>query len=261
MRHSDPDSKIITDTAVSAANVGDATVAEDLIADLLGDTAGAPDEGLETPASGEQVSHPNAPAPSEGRDGAQRRCTRDRLRRQRLRHGGLPVPPRRCGHRIARQTEEPTTTKGLFSKDRFVVDLEGDLVTCPAGVTDSIVGGKDGSRSALRRRLASCPLRPQCTDANGGRNISVGPNEATLAGARSRQRDPEWIADYRATRPKVERKIAHLMRRKHGGRRARVRGRVKVAADFTLLAAAANLARLATLGAHSAPAGWTVAGA
>ncbi|MGH9206763.1 MAG: transposase, partial [Acidimicrobiales bacterium] len=53
---------------------------------------------------------------------------------------------------------------------------------------------------------------------------------------------------YRATRPKVERKLAHLMRRKHGGRRARVRGTVKVNADFSLLAAATNLARLAVIG-------------
>ena len=56
-----------------------------------------------------------------------------------------------------------------------------------------------------------------------------------------------WRAGYRATRPKVERKIGHLMRRRHGGRRARVRGLVKVAADFALLAAAVNLARLGVL--------------
>jgi len=77
-----------------------------------------------------------------------------------------------------------------------------------------------------------------------------------LTTARTRQADPSWIADYRATRPKVERKLAHLMRRRHGGRRARVRGRVKVKADFSLLAAATNLARLAVLGLHSAPQGW-----
>ena len=39
------------------------------------------------------------------------------------------------------------------------------------------------------------------------------------------------------------------MRRRHGGRRARVRGKPKVAADFSLLAAAVNLARLGVLGA------------
>ncbi|MBA2576627.1 MAG: hypothetical protein H0V05_08290, partial [Euzebyaceae bacterium] len=38
--------------------------------------------------------------------------------------------------------------------------------------------------------------------------------------------------DYRATRPKVERKLGHLLRRRHGGRCARVRGKRKVDADF-----------------------------
>lgn len=43
------------------------------------------------------------------------------------------------------------------------------------------------------------------------------------------------------------------MRRKHGGRRVRVRGQTKVDADFKLLAGAVNLARLARLGlAHHA---------
>jgi len=54
---------------------------------------------------------------------------------------------------------------------------------------------------------------------------------------------PAGQADCTATCPKVERKIGHLMRRGHGGRRARVRGLVKVTANFALLAAAANLAR------------------
>jgi hypothetical protein len=90
---------------------------------------------------------------------------------------------------------------------------------------------------------AACPLREQCTRSGKGRTIHVGVNESALAGARARQADPAWQADYRATRPKVERKIGHLMRRKHGGRRARVRGQAKVAADFVLLAAAVNLAR------------------
>ena len=77
--------------------------------------------------------------------------------------------------------------------------------------------------------------------------------------ARERQADPEWQTDYTATRPKVERKIAHLMRRKHGGRRARVRGQTKVDADFALLAGAVNLARLAVLGLTHHGAAWTAA--
>ena len=78
--------------------------------------------------------------------------------------------------------------------------------------------------------------------------------------SRAQGADPAWRADYRANRPKVERKLAHLMRHRHGGRRARVRGRDKIAADFSLLAAAVNLARLAVLSVASVGAGaWAVA--
>jgi hypothetical protein len=79
-----------------------------------------------------------------------------------------------------------------------------------------------------------------------------------LAKARARQKDTQWTADYRGTRPKVERKLAHLMRHRHGGRRARMRGTTKIDADFNLLAAAANLARLARLGLRSTLTGWAV---
>jgi IS5 family transposase len=87
----------------------------------------------------------------------------------------------------------------------------------------------------------------------------VGPYEQILTDARTRQTDPAWVADYRGTRPKVERKLGHLMRRKHGGRRARVRGTARVDADFRLLAAATNLARMAVLGVRGATQGWAVA--
>ncbi len=76
------------------------------------------------------------------------------------------------------------------------------------------------------------------------------------------QQDPLWRQDYRATRPKVERKIGHLMRRRHEGRRARVRGQGKITADLSLLAAAVNLARLAVLNLVGTGSGsWAVAAA
>jgi hypothetical protein len=77
-----------------------------------------------------------------------------------------------------------------------------------------------------------------------------------LARARAAQADPAWQADYTATRRKVERKIGHLMRRRHGGRRVCVRGTAKVAGDFSLLAAAVNLGRLGTLGVRHTGRGW-----
>ena len=92
-----------------------------------------------------------------------------------------------------------------------------------------------------------------------GARCRVGPYEQTLTDARARQTDPAWVADYRGTRPKVERKLGHLVRRHHGGRRARVRGTARVDADFRLLAAAVNLARLAVLGLRGTTQGWAVA--
>lgn len=107
---------------------------------------------------------------------------------------------------------------------------------------------KDGGGTAMfGTACASCPLATQCTSSKGGRTVAISRYEAELARARAAQTDPTWQADYKATRPKVERKIGHLMRRRHGGRRARVRGRPKVTADFSLLAAAANLTRLGVL--------------
>ena len=151
----------------------------------------------------------------------------------------------------------PNPAGGLFSKDHFTVDLTADTVTCPNHVIVTIRRHADGSGTAKFSAVCkTCPLRARCTASRAGRSISIHPNEAALAQARARNHDPVWRARYRTTRPKIERKLAHLMRRRHGGRNARVRGKTKVDADFNLLAAATNLARLATLGLRSTHTGW-----
>ena len=158
------------------------------------------------------------------------------------------------------RTQGPANRGGLYSKDRFDVAVEGGVVTCPAGVRVEIRRHRDGDGAArFGAACAPCELRPQCTGAKAGRTVRVGRHEAVLADARGRSHNPAWKRDYRATRPKVERRLAHLKRRWHGGRRARVRGRPKVDADFNLLAAAHNIARLAALGLHSGPARWALA--
>lgn len=149
---------------------------------------------------------------------------------------------------VSRVKVQPSSAPGgRFSKDDFAVDLTARTVTCPAGRVAPFQGVVRVS-AGFGRVCRACPLVTRCTTSPGGRTIAVGPHEALLARGRAAQREPAWLTDYRATRPLVERKIAHLMRRRHGGRRARVRGRPKVAADFALLAAAVNLARLAVLG-------------
>ena len=158
------------------------------------------------------------------------------------------------------KTQRPVNATGLFAKDRFAIDLAAETVTCPAGEVAPIRRNRRGDGVArFASACRSCPLREECTTSPGGRSITVGRYEAHLAEARAKAADPAWLEDYRATRPKVERKLAHLMRRHHGGRRARVRGSAKVGADFNLLAAAVNLARLAVLELTSTPKGWAAA--
>ena len=251
----DPDSEIISATTVSPGNDGDASVAEELITDLLDERTGGTG-GTETTAESDPD---QADGDGDGGDSGAGDATvyGDNAYGTGEFHDRLG----RAGIESKCKTQQPVAVGGLFTKDRFGIDLEHDTVTCPAGRTAPIRRGTEGTGTArFGPACTGCPLREQCTKATAGRSISVGTHERQLAAARARQRDPDWVADYRATRPKVERKIGHLMRRQHGGRRARVRGKTKVAADFALLAAAVNLARLAVLAVASAPGpGWTTA--
>jgi hypothetical protein len=147
------------------------------------------------------------------------------------------------------KVQPPSAPAGKFSKDSFHIDLGNATVTCPQQHTVPFRVRNDGSGHAGFGNLcARCPLRSQCTESPKGRTIDIHPQESLLARARQQQRsNPDWRERYRSTRPKVERKLAHLMRRKHGGRRARMRGRIRIACDFALLAASANLQRLAQL--------------
>ena len=239
----DPDSEIITATTVTAGNVGDAGAAQVLLADDLPTTTptGPADDGADDSAGasgGPLVVYGDAAY------GAGEFL-------QVLQDAGATV---RC------KVQPPVAPAGRLAKDQFTVDVAAGTVRCPAGVTATIRPARTGGGVAyFGTACAGCPLAARCTTARSGRTISVGPYEEQLARARTAQQDPAWRQDYRATRPKVERKIGHLMRRRHGGRRARVRGQNKITADLSLLAAAVNLARLAVLNLLSSSDGWTVA--
>jgi hypothetical protein len=245
----DPDSEIITATTVTAGNVADASAAEDLITDLLEDST------QDTAVEGE--SSEDAGDPGEGSTADRASVYGDNAYGTGVFHDRLE----RSGIESKCKTQQPVAGGGMLSKDRFTVDLDQDTVRCPAGHSAAIRRSSNGAGAAnFWPYCTHCPLRQQCTTAPDGRTVSVGIHERQLADARARQRDPDWVSDYRATRPKVERKIAHLMRRRHGGRRARVRGATKIAADFALLAAAVNLKRLAVLAVTSTPSqGWATA--
>jgi hypothetical protein len=225
----DPDSEVICAAEVSPTTSGDAAVAPTLLDDLTPAQDGGPatravvygDSAYGTGTNLAWLDH----------------------------HGLTPMV----------KTQLPTAPGGRFAKGQFRIDLQAGTMTCPARVTTPILpASRGGGRARFGAACSVCPLRSACTSSVRGRVVAIHPREAELAAARTRQRDPVWLADYRATRPKVERKLAHLLRRRHGGRRARVRGLVRVAQDFKLLAAAVNLARFATLGLRHTSAGWQV---
>ena len=229
----DPDSELITATTVTAGNVGDGQAVDALLASELAEQD-ASDSGGERPAA------PEEPLAVYGDSAYGAGSVLDALEQ--------------ADAEIMCKVQSPNAPAGRYAKDAFQIDLTAGTVTCPAGQTAPLRAIKDGHIAHFGHACRSCPLAERCTASTSGRSIHVGLYEQQLARARSRQTDPAWKSDYTATRPKVERKISHLMRRRHGGRRARVRGHTKVNADFTLLAAAVNLARLAALAVTVTPA-------
>jgi hypothetical protein len=232
----DPDSELITAATVTAGNVGDGQAVDALLADELAepDASDPPEEG--SPA------RPGEPLSVYGDSAYGAGSVLDTLE-----HAGAEIM---C------KVQPPNAPAGRYAKDAFGIDLTAGTVTCPAGQIAGLRPIKNGHIAHFGHACQGCPLADRCTSSTDGRSIHVGVYEQQLTRARARQTDPAWKADYTATRPKVERKISHLMRRRHGGRRARVRGHTKVDADFTLLAAAVNLARLATLRVTHHTEGW-----
>jgi Transposase DDE domain/Transposase domain (DUF772) len=266
----DPDTEIITATTATAGNTGDAEAARELLTEDLppstigdtdgdtdGDTTGDTDGDTDGAVAGQAGTGEDIAGATDQVDGVSLGVYGDAA----YGAGELLACLEKAGADIKTKVQPPTAPGGRFAKDRFAIDLAAGTVTCPARQTVRIRRAtKGGGTAVFGAACTGCPLAAQCTSSPDGRTIRIGPHEAELTRARTNQTDPAWQADYRATRPKVERKIGHLMRRRHGGRRARVRGRTKVAADFALLAAAANLARLGILGlASTTGRGWATA--
>ena len=259
----DPDSEIITATQVTAGNQGDAQAATGLLTDVLPPAGEPPAADTEPPVAEPPATEPQAVATPAADDGDQDPAVGRPAVYGDAAYGSgeLLQALDDADVEVKVKVQPPVNTGGRFTKDAFDIDLQARNVTCPNGVVAPIRPRADGNGVAhFGAACAGCPLATGCTTAGKGRQITVNRYEDHLSRARANSADPAWRADYRATRPKVERKLAHLMRRRHGGRRARMRGRIKIAADFSLLAAAVNLARLSTLAIRSTGNGtWAVA--
>ena len=259
---------MITDTAVGPANAGDGAMTDQLTRDLDPDTASdTVDDHTDESAvdSEDNGTHGVASGPvDDGRDATDGEDTdcedgeRPAIYGDAAYGSGANLANlERRGIVANTKVQPPASRGGLFTKDAFAIDLEADTVTCPGGHTVAIGRNTDGDGVARFGVLClTCPLRDRCTTAKAGRAVTVSRYERLLAAARTRQADPAWRDDYRATRPKVERKLAHMLR---AGRRARRRGRSKVDADWNYTGAGVNYARLARLGLRTVAGSWQIA--
>lgn len=220
----DPDSELIDEVVATPANTSDREAVEDLLAPVA-----------------DQEDKPDVVGDSAYADGD----TRARLGDE--------------GFEVVAKVPPVRNSTGGFPKDRFAVDLQAGTVTCPAEVTVTIRARANGGGTAsFAPHCQTCPLRQNCTTSARGRTVTIHPHEGILRDARAEQATPGWVERYRDDRPVVERKIAHLVRRLWGGRKARCRGLERVATDLDTRAGAVNWARLAALGLTFGDGGWAL---
>lgn len=222
----DPDSELIDEVAVTAANAAD----HDAVDDLLAGVADAADKpivvGDSAYADGQTLSH------LEGR-----------------------------GFHVMARVPAAHARDGRYSKDDFDIDVDAGTVTCPAGQTAPIrFHERGGGIAAFGPACAACPRAERCTTNRAGRSVTIHPHEQILQDHKAAQQTAEWQQAYTGTRPKVERKIGHFVSRMWGGRKARTRGTARVATDVDTRAAALNWSRLDVLGVRWSGAAWAAAG-
>jgi hypothetical protein len=144
------------------------------------------------------------------------------------------------------------TPAGCFPPEAFHLEDQGQVLVCAAA---------EETRQRYRNRhdtawkftfrasqCAACPLRSQCstgTFEKSGRQVTKNDYEVEYQAARARAQT-EAYADVRHVHPKVERKLAELVRY-HGARRARYWGQAKVRIQGLLTALVVNVKRMVKL--------------
>jgi transposase len=144
------------------------------------------------------------------------------------------------------------TVSELFKPQDFQEDPERGVVTCPAGQT-SKYRSRDEQKQTTKYHFdaivcRACPLLARCmkeTPRRRGRTVCKSDYLAEHERVRQKASTPEYAA-VRREHPKVERKLGEVMNR-HGGRRARYRGRWKVLTQELMACTATNVKRLVRL--------------
>jgi transposase len=103
----------------------------------------------------------------------------------------------------------PVRNGPRFAKTAFTLDFDQGLLTCPNSITVAFAPG--GKVQFPAQICAACPLRIQCTTSARGRSVQIHPDEQLLVELRTRQQTPHGRAKLRE-RVKVEHTLAHVGR-------------------------------------------------
>ena len=216
----EPETGLITATALTPANAGDGPTGVELLA--------GEERGLQVLADSAYGSGPVRSALAEAGHSAAIKA----------------IPLRR----------NPKLGSDQFTRDDFVIDHLARTATCPGGHTVPI-SAKSGA--SFKSRCRGCPLRSRCTSAVDGRHLDLTAHDHELVAARQAWANGDFADDYRQHRPMVERSIAWLVAK--GNRRVRYRGVERNQHGLATRVAAINLRRLVNLGLHRTETGWSLA--
>jgi IS5 family transposase len=141
-----------------------------------------------------------------------------------------------------------------LNRDDFHIDHQARTATCPNGITVTITAKGHATFGA---RCRGCTLRSRCTSAADGRSLTIGEHDAALVAARKAWTNGDFAHDYKQWRPMVERSIAWLVAK--GNRRVRYRGIERNQHGLATRVAAINLRRLVNLGLDHHNGTWILA--
>src|SRR6266446_3497454 len=158
-------------------------------------------------------------------------------------YGGGPTRKAFADEQRLLTPKVPTSHNGdWFPKSAFAIDLDRMEVRCPAGQTTTEYqssGEHRGGRFVFAAATCqACPLRSQCVRGQGGRSISIQPEERLQQQARAHNQTDAGKKSLRE-RVVVEHGIARLVRL--GIRQSRYFGKTKTRFQVVMAAVVANL--------------------
>ncbi len=150
-----------------------------------------------------------------------------------------------AGTNLVAAPKEGTNPTSLYPQEKFRYDRKRDCFTCPAKKR-SIYVSKDWERGIkvyhFGKNCQSCRRRRFCTQAAGGRTVSLSPYHEELAEARKYARTEKFRKEFQLRSP-IEGTFSELVR-KHGMRFARYWGRGKNFLQVVFSSLVVNVKRL-----------------